>query len=1144
MRAIIILLVGLLTQSIFATGISQYSWWFDSSPESVNTVESSSTTLQLQLDAGSLTPGVHSIYFMCKDENGLLSGVESKPFERVLSPNDILTGSAHLFIDGVFRQTIRDIFPDGRYITDLDLNDCEEGLHTINVMVEAMPGIISSVLENVFFRVPSSDEIQDLSCYYTIDYATQTAHKGRVADNILCADLDVESLADGLHNITFMLMNSHGQTTQSYSSYFLKMPLGGVNISGYSYWINDEIENNVNVDLKDTSNSYILTALLPLEKQPFRSSSFHFDVENGSPVIYTQNDFNIIFNDNRNYFTIKSYPYYDTSSRKVIKEEFKEFDKEKVTVDKIPANEISWFKFEAQKGESISFRLDTSCAFDIFGPDGSKLSSATADKSQQAVDAHISQTGTHYIAIHDQLGGRDKFNAYLSKIDKFALLECSPCRFASDCLIIFDIDGNGLDKLKSVELQGVDGDSIIVANQFANADWGFGQAAFDLTGRNLPKGNYNLIIRCEDEENQSEVVLSKEVEIIDSEIKEVEVEVNPHNTSVADVREIDVVITNPSTVGLWGVPFCVARTSQNPDMGFNFNMYAAEGTEYFKDPIYYDTDNLLGMGVSGRYISMVIPYLGPNETRTYTFTIPRKIKNNFDFYAWCGEPWSLEAVDGDEQPAMRIARAYTQAQADANYQRLSNLQGTLNTGGGVSPRPVSSAASAANLHIAVGCSMGGIIGGADAWRQEGYREAYPTYDTDVAEYMPRIKIPAAMTPLGILNNSGLVPVNIPEGDSPYPRAADGCARAAECGNPRPKKTNVQFPSSHDPNDLLGYVSESGSHYIGKSLKTLDYTIEFENDKEVATASALSVGIENKLDGKVFDLKSFCPKEINIGKKSYTFKDFSNSLVATVDMRPEINGIAQINLDYNDATGELTLLIQTLNPYTMEVSEDMSQGILPVNYNGLGLGEFSYEIDLKNGISHKTVISNQAEIVFDSNDPILTPVWDNITDYISPVSEILSWDSEDGYVYSFELNGSDEDSGLWRFDLYMRSAEDSEWTLVKEGIEDSCYVHTFKEKLDNPEFLSVAIDYAGNYEDTVVNSKFMGDVDSNGRVDSNDLVLLYRYYVGQPVTINLNVADVNNDGKIDSQDAVAVQRIYLQQALSKSVKRKLNNFRNE
>ncbi|MDE6027774.1 MAG: dockerin type I repeat-containing protein, partial [Muribaculaceae bacterium] len=390
--------------------------------------------------------------------------------------------------------------------------------------------------------------------------------------------------------------------------------------------------------------------------------------------------------------------------------------------------------------------------------------------------------------------------------------------------------------------------------------------------------------------------------------------------------------------------------------------------------------------------------------------------------------------------------------------------------------------------------------------------------------------------------SGLIPVDLPESDSPYPGAADGCARAAECGNPRPKKTNVQFPASNDPNDLLGYVSEAGSHYIGKSIKTLGYSIEFENDKETATASALSVRINNKLDAKVFDLKSFRPKEVKIGKKSYVFNDFSNSLVATVDMRPEINGIAQINLDYNETSGDLNLLIETLNPYTMEVSKDVSQGILPVNYNGLGLGEMSYEINLRNGISHKTAIANQAEIVFDNNDPIVTPVWDNETDYISPVSEIINWESEDGYAYSFELDGADEDSGLWRFDLYMRTNEESEWTLVKEGIEDKHYVHTFKEKLSNPQFLSVAIDYAGNYEDTVINSKFMGDVDSNGRVDSNDLVLLYRYYVGQPVNINLNVADVNNDGKIDSQDAVAVQRIYLQQSLSKSVKRKLKNFR--
>ena len=63
------------------------------------------------------------------------------------------------------------------------------------------------------------------------------------------------------------------------------------------------------------------------------------------------------------------------------------------------------------------------------------------------------------------------------------------------------------------------------------------------------------------------------------------------------------------------------------------------------------------------------------------------------------------------------------------------------------------------------------------------------------------------------------------------------------------------------------------------------------------------------------------------------------------------------------------------------------GVLPVNYDGKGIGEVSYNIKLKPNLAHGTEINNRAGIVFDQNEVIMTPAWTNIIDRIAPESHV-------------------------------------------------------------------------------------------------------------------------------------------------------------
>jgi hypothetical protein len=72
-----------------------------------------------------------------------------------------------------------------------------------------------------------------------------------------------------------------------------------------------------------------------------------------------------------------------------------------------------------------------------------------------------------------------------------------------------------------------------------------------------------------------------------------------------------------------------------------------------------------------------------------------------------------------------------------------------------------------------------------------------------------------------------------------------------------------------------------------------------------------------------------------------------SFLKTIDMRPEINAIAQVEGEYVQQTGIAKWTFSSLDPMTMEPTNDLMQGILPVNFNGTsGIGEVMFEVGVK------------------------------------------------------------------------------------------------------------------------------------------------------------------------------------------------------
>lgn len=344
---------------------------------------------------------------------------------------------------------------------------------------------------------------------------------------------------------------------------------------------------------------------------------------------------------------------------------------------------------------------------------------------------------------------------------------------------------------------------------------------------------------------------------------------------------------------------------------------------------------------------------------------------------------------------------------------------------------------------------------------------------------------------------------------------------------------TQGAHSLDPNEIFGYRAESGSTYIKDGLQDLNYTIEFENDPEFATASAHTVVVTDTLDKNLFDLTSFAPTSIKIGDKTVDL-DGSQNFVTTVDMRTEINAIAQVECKYDRTKGIARWEFTSLDPMTMEPTDNVMSGFLPINDDkGSGIGEVSFNIRLKQAEADGTSIPNQACIVFDTNDPIMTPVWTNIVDAVAPTSRVTTGVIKNDSLVTLRIHASDERSGAWQYDVYQQLNSDGTWNKIVENATDTLIDVRFYDGIDQG-FYVCATDSAGNVEvkeparEWTLNKVYLGDANGDGRINSEDVILAVSKYLGRDVYLNVDAADVNSDGRINSEDVVAIVRLYLEE----------------
>lgn len=258
------------------------------------------------------------------------------------------------------------------------------------------------------------------------------------------------------------------------------------------------------------------------------------------------------------------------------------------------------------------------------------------------------------------------------------------------------------------------------------------------------------------------------------------------------------------------------------------------------------------------------------------------------------------------------------------------------------------------------------------------------------------------------NEGGWNPAPTPGGVPPSPGPTGGGDGSSSGGS--------DVLGSHDPNDKLtvGFGSDG---YIGPDTM-LHYTIRFENTTN-ATLPAFQVTVTDmlstNLDWSTFEFEDVRFNNVTVAVPPGLQNYYNDAVTVPSDSNP-----VKILADMNPDTGEVSWLMESIDPVTGGLPEDPLAGFLPPNTNApAGEGFVKFAIQPRTDAFDSLMITNTADIVFDYNEVIPTPVVTNIIDSTAPTSTVQPLAATSPRDFTVRWTGSDgSGAGIVSYDVYV------------------------------------------------------------------------------------------------------------------------------
>ena len=1154
--------------SVISTTAKQLRYWFDDDTSTLKTITATGGTQTL--DASKLLNGLHTIHYQVIASDNAVYHIVSALFMKMDGGTETVTAKKlmYWFDDETAISTV-DIKGG---VQMLDASRLMDGLHTLHYQVLCSNGMLTSVSSALFMRMNIDAEATTAKrLRYWFDDDASTLKVIDVAKGT--QTLDVSGLLTGLHTLCYQLIDSEGKVSTPYTHLFYKafdkvVTDGQNRVTSYQYWLNANSQNMQTVELNNAANPYQLISLLPMQKEPIHSDCFHFEIANGQPTVYAKNIFHIRFHDAAGYFADGDRPFVDYSVKQVVTNaELLNNGDHKDTARPV-GDDIKWYRLTAEPGDSVQFRLDRAATVQLFAPSGEEILSASASDVVKWFGCHVRESGTYYVALHDVTATNGPtVGIDYEHIDKYAVLRQDVTLVGNGGCSTITFEGNGFRDLYAVDLFTEQGDSIhhIYIGHESDATT---SVVFDFTDAVL--GTYNAKFRfAEEDKTFSNIVTVEEARDI-----ELATTVTYPSTFLRSNGRTTyyAVISNEGNMTSYRTPVYVFVKSLQKDGvsriklsgldlpalydGIETENLDAEDknlitvtnerigdTHYFIKSTVYDETLRDSVYIWAAYFFADI---APESGKS----ISAEISTQYEISVWFTVPNANNPLSGKNFKDLAGARSQRYKITREEYccmrSKIECFASIVADGVGIA-NSIASLTPGCPHQLALGvadCVVGTINQFVSATGKVMCDD--PNYEENFWDRVQNV-----LNGISIVNTfTGCASKILPAGKfkdlikaindftgndflTAFSVGVDvgNCINALteQIPNCPPDNDNGGGPStpvaSMDPNDIYGYTAESGSHAVKDGLTDVYYRIEFENDTAFATASAHDIYVTDTLDATKFDLSTFKPTRVRIGEKSAELTGEKN-FVTTIDMRPGINCIAQVEGTFDQKKGIAMWHISSLDPMTMEPTKYVQDGVLPVNTDGRGIGEVMYDIRLKPGLAHGTEIRNRAGIVFDTNDVIMTPTWTNVIDRVKPVSRVIDAALlPDGETAAISIEASDEGSGPWRYDVYVQYGSGA-WFLAAENVaaDTTATVKLYDGIVHH--FYCVARDMAGNVEQKKARSEFTltvsehehGDSNGDGAVDVADIADVIETMARGIYRAH---ADANGDGAIDVADIAEV-----------------------
>lgn len=1071
-------------------------YWFDQND--VQTTTFSSSIWQAELDIGSLADGLHTLHIHVMDTSMKWSAPQNYLFLKTTytqQENCVY----HCWFDEDFANKQTDSLGNGSFL--MDVSGIEEGLHTLNVILQGSS--LTATQSYLFMRVEMLEvngvDMSNLTyhCWFDEDFEHQQTDSLRDGNFLL----DVTNLSNGLHSVSVMLEGGMGTLTPRKCYFFYKIPFGGNGLNKWEYCVNGDWANRITTNIVPSVDTLSIVSLLPVPTQTIRSSCFHFHPNGDEPYLNAKNEITLRFWTADDHFIDKSAFYID----EYVSEPIQTDDLEYNATANIPAprdNQMQWYKVPLVVGDSIAFKTDKACTVQLFAPSGEEVYAATASEALVFGGIHAWEDGDYYLVVHDVTGSGDEICLTNVYIHKFAILAYDVHLVGNGGCSTITFQGNGFNSLLDVYLLNAQNDTIhrldighesntttTVTFDFYHKNLGAYDAVFQFYGETI-RVNGALEVQ-----EPVDILLTSSVSYPSRFLR---------NTPCTYTYTI----TNNGNMSAYGVPifaFISSATdgishiefegiglksladyidfdSISPDMVSEIKLFSesiGDDSHFIKIPA---IDERTGDSVVVRSNYFVLN-LAPYEVRTLKLIIT----SSETISVWLTVPNEiippLNSVSNRQSTFCCIRDKF-----ECVFNILGDVSGLVSD---VAPEGTSVANIAkitacvsnliSNLSSSVGvvmCREGGAVNFLGALTECSFSWTNSIVNcfekffrlqgmiVNLTELLTSIK---AKTATMLLDAGNCVLA--------FTQKKPGCPDGDDEGG------ESEAVNSLDPNDIYGYLSESGSHYMRQEIQNIHYEIEFENDTTLATAAAHTIIVRDTLDASKFDLNSLAARSVTIGDKRLELNG-EQTFARTLDLRPEIYVIAQIEQDYDPTTGIIQWTIQSLDPMTMEPTDDPNQGVLPVNYYGNGVGFIDYSIDIKEAFADGTEISNRAGIIFDQEDIIMTPIWTNTVDAVKPnshIEEVIPNADTLNFIFASE----DNRSGVWYHTVYYRNAStEMEWKVKKTQIFENNYL-LVNDELMTTEFLVMATDSAGNREEKEMLAEYIFVYDGPGQVTQAD-----------------------------------------------------------